>query len=85
MENISIKIEEGLSKEMEKAMSPMYATKTEFIREAIREKIQSETKRKRLERIRENFGKGKGIAMNNLSDREIRELAFEELVKEKGW
>ena len=40
MENISLKMEKALREEIEKVMKThYYSTKTEFIREAIREKI----------------------------------------------
>lgn len=85
MDIISIKLDENLNKEMEKAMKPYYTTKTEFIREAIRDKIREEKHKQHIQKVRENFGKGKGTAKNNLTDREIKDLAFEQLVKERGW
>ena len=40
MQTISLKLEKGLAKSIEKTMKENnYATKTEFIREAVREKI----------------------------------------------
>ena len=85
MDIISIKLDESLNKEMEQVMKPYYTTKTEFIREAIRDKIQEERHKKYIQKVKDNFGKGKGTAKNNLTDREIRELAGEQLLKEKGW
>ncbi len=41
MESITIKVDESMARSIEKAMKPHYATKTEFIREAIREKIEN--------------------------------------------
>ncbi|MGV8171477.1 MAG: ribbon-helix-helix domain-containing protein [Candidatus Woesearchaeota archaeon] len=85
MDIISIKLDESLNKEMEQVMKPLYTTKTEFIREAIRDKIKEEKHKKYTQKVWDNLGKGKGTAKNNLTDREIRELAFEQLIKEKGW
>jgi Arc/MetJ-type ribon-helix-helix transcriptional regulator len=85
MDIISIKLDEALNKEMEQVMKPYYTTKTEFIREAIRDKIREEKRKKYVQKVRDNLGKGKGTAKNDFSDREIRELAFEDLAKEKGW
>jgi len=85
MDIISIKLEGSLNKEMEQAMKPYYTTKTEFIREAIRDKIREEKHKRHVQIVWENLGKGKGTNKNNLTDREIREQAFGELVKEKGW
>jgi len=85
MDIISIKLDPALNKEMEDIMKPYYTTKTEFVREAIRDKIKDEKHKRYIQRVKDNFGKGKGTAKNNLSDREIRELAGEQLLKEKGW
>ena len=85
MDIISIKLDESLNKEMEQAMKPYYTTKTEFIREAIRDKIREEKHKRYTQRIWDNLGKGKGTAKNNLTDREMKEQAFEAFIKEKGW
>lgn len=42
MESITIKVDDDFAREIEKAMKPMYTTKTEFIREAIRDKISAQ-------------------------------------------
>jgi len=84
MDIISIKLDESLNKEMEKVMKPLYTTKTEFIREAIRDKIHEEKRKQHIQRVRENFGKGK----TKTTDEDLRrakEEAFDELLKEKGW
>jgi metal-responsive CopG/Arc/MetJ family transcriptional regulator len=39
MESITIRVDDGLAKKMEKVLAPYYTTKTELIREAIREKV----------------------------------------------
>ena len=39
MESITIKVEDDLAREINKAMKLLYSTKTEFIREAIRDKL----------------------------------------------
>jgi Arc/MetJ-type ribon-helix-helix transcriptional regulator len=85
MDIISIKLDESLNKEIEKVMKPLYTTKTEFIREAIRDKIHEEKRKQHIQKVRENFGKGKGTAKNNLTDREMKELAGEEFLRERGW
>ena len=59
MESITIKVEKAFSKEIEKAMKPNYSTKTEFIREAIRDKIKNNKKETALELLHKNFGIGK--------------------------
>ncbi len=39
MEIITLRVDKDFSKEIEKSMRPYYSTKTEFIRDAIRDKI----------------------------------------------
>ena len=83
MENVSFKIETGFMKEIEKAMRNRYATKTEFIREAIREKIKELEKEERLKRIDKLFGSSK----RKTTDEQLHkagEKAFEELAKKRG-
>ena len=41
MESLTIRLDDGLSKKINNFLSPYYSTKTEFVREAIREKIKS--------------------------------------------
>lgn len=82
MESITIKVEEDFAKEIEKAMKPYYSTKTEFIREAIRDKIKLQRREEITERLKKSFG----IAKTNTSDEElraIREKVWEDFVKER--
>ncbi len=59
METISLKLEKGMLKQMEKAMKEMhYATKTEYIRQAIREKLTTEEKKEALKRLHIFAGSG---------------------------
>jgi len=81
METISIKLDDSFLTEIEKAMKKYnYATKTEFIREAIRDKmIDLEKTGVYLE-----LSKMKGKAKRKVSDAElhkIREDVFKELEK----
>lgn len=39
METITLRVDEDFAQEIDRAMKPYYSTKTEFIREAIREKL----------------------------------------------
>ena len=81
MESITIKVEERLAKEIGRAMKSGYSTKTEFIREAIREKINSVDKDiawKKLMNFRSN---------TKTSDRKlhkIRDEVFREYAKKFG-
>ena len=39
METITLRVDSDFAREIEQAMHPLYSTKTEFIREAIRDKV----------------------------------------------
>jgi len=85
MENVSLKLKEDMASEIEKLSKVFhYGTKTEFIREAIRDKI----KALEVELFAMKIKKFQGIAKTHTSDEElhkIREKAFDEFIKEKGW
>lgn len=82
METVSIKLEETFAKDVEKAIKKHhYTTKTEFIREAIRDKIRDLEKEEALMRMRKLYGASK----RKTTDGELHkagERAFEELEKE---
>ena len=60
MENISLKIETKFLRELEKIMREhRYLTKTEFIREAIRDKMKELEKQETLNKIEKLFGSSK--------------------------
>jgi Arc/MetJ-type ribon-helix-helix transcriptional regulator len=67
MESITIRLEKGISDKMREYMHPYYSTKTEFIREAIRDKLKTIEK----ERIVSEIKKLKGSAKN----KKIRKLS----------
>ena len=82
METVSIKIEDEFAKNVEKIMKKHnYTTKTEFIREAIRDKIKDLEKEEALKRITKLYGASR-IKTTNKQLNEAREKAFEELEKE---
>lgn len=83
MESITIKVDEAMAKEIEKAMKPLYSTKTEFIREAIREKI---TKAEKEELLRKVMAlKGSVKTKTSMAEiRKIKEEAWKEYAKERG-
>ncbi len=84
METVTIKMEDSLAKTIEKKMKVHhYTTKTEFIREAIRDKITDLEKAEALARLEKMYGAGKG--RHNISDEDIhkaREKAVKEIEKE---
>lgn len=83
MESITIKVERGLAKEIEFAMNPYYSTKTEFIREALRDKIKQIKKEKVLQALKENFGKSK-VKTPLEDDEKIREEVGRKYAKKFG-
>ena len=87
METVSIKFEEDFLKHVEKAMKKHnYSTKTEFIREAIRDKLTDLEKQEYLFRALSLYGAGKK-KHRHLTDQDIhkaREKAAKELAKELG-
>ncbi len=87
MEAVSLKFEENFLKNIEKAMKKYnYSTKTEFIREAIREKLIDLEKQDYMLMALKMYGAGKtkhGIIKDDTLH-EARERAARELAKELG-
>lgn len=87
METISVRFEEDFVEEIEKAMKEnRYATKTEFIREAVRDKVKDLEKQQALLRVEKLYGAGRG-KHRNITDEDIhraRERVGRELAKELG-
>ena len=79
METVSIKMEQDFNKDIEKTMKKhRYSTKTEFIREAIRDKIKDLEKEEAIMRLNKLYGASK----RKTTDAELhkaREKAFKEL------
>ncbi len=82
MEAISIKLEDNFASNVEKVMKKHnYTTKTEFIREAIRDKIKELEKEEALARVRSLYGASK----RKTTDEELhiaREKAMKEIEEE---
>jgi len=83
MESITIKVETNLAKEIDQAMKSDYSTKTEFIREAIRDKIKEVRKEKAIDELRKYFGKAK-TKTTLKEDRELREKVGKKYIKKFG-
>ena len=85
MESISLKLEDSFLKDIEQSMKKhRYTTKTEFIREAIRDKIRDLEKEEALIRLEKAYGAGakKGRHITDEDIHRVREKVFEELDKE---
>jgi len=84
MEPITVKFDDDFIKDMEKIMGKhRYATKAEFIREAIRGKIKELEKEEELARVRRLYG----ASLRKTTDVElqkVREEVSEELREEFG-
>ena len=87
MESVSLKLEDSFLKNIEETMKKhRYTTKTEFIREAIRDKIRDLEKEEALIRLEKTYGAGakKG---RNITDEDVHkagEEVFKQLAKEHG-
>ena len=82
MEPITIRFEDTLLEKISTVMKKHhYATKTEFIREAIREKIKDLEKEEALARVRKLYGASKRKTTDEQL-KKVREISFEELKKE---
>lgn len=82
MQTVCVKFEENMLKDVEKAMKKnRYATKTEFIREAVRNRLSELEKNK----IAKALDKIHGFSKRKTTDKELHEAgerAFKELEKE---
>lgn len=83
MESITIKVDDDLGKEIDKAMKHGYSTKTEFIREAVRDKLKELKKDEILDALRKNFGKAKTKTAYS-EERKIREEVGKEYAQKFG-
>jgi Arc/MetJ-type ribon-helix-helix transcriptional regulator len=88
MEHISIKLESAIAKQIERDMREFnYSTKTEFIRESIRDKLkklaEEREKKKAWQALYAPRGifKGKGEAKTDEEFRKLREDAGQEFIE----
>ena len=82
MESVSIKMEEDFASEVKKVMKKHhYTTKTEFIREAIRDKMKDLEKEAILMKVRKLYGASKRKTTDDMLHK-ARELAVAELEEE---
>lgn len=87
METLSVRYEDDFIQDMEKVMKEnRYATKAEFIREAIRDKMKDLETKAALMRLEAAYGAGKKKG-RNITDEQIhkaKDEAFEELARKMG-
>ena len=85
METISLKMEKNLLNDIDRTLKEnRYATRTEFIRDAIRHKLSDMEKQEIFRRLEQAKGSLKGKAKTNLSDKEVREIVGREIAEEFG-
>ena len=83
MESITIKVEDDFAKEINTAMHPYYSTKTEFIRDAIRDKIKFIKKESAMMELARYFGKAK-TKTSYFEERKIRKKVGRKIAKRFG-
>lgn len=82
METVCVKFEKEFLEDIEKIMKKhRYTTKTEFIRESIRDKVKDLEKEEALMRLKKFYGASKRKT-TDAQLHEARERAFEELERE---
>ncbi|MFC1733266.1 ribbon-helix-helix domain-containing protein [candidate division KSB1 bacterium] len=81
MESITIKVDKNMGKRIEQAMKSGYSTKTEFIRDAIRDKLENMNRDELIKEFMKLKGRFKGRTTLS-EDRKIREEVSKELEKE---
>ncbi|MBI2508186.1 ribbon-helix-helix protein, CopG family [Candidatus Woesearchaeota archaeon] len=85
METITLKMEENMVREIDKKLaSNRYSTRTEFIRDAIRDKLSDLEKEEALMRLEKLYGASK----RNTTDTQLkkaREEAAKDLANELGF
>jgi Arc/MetJ-type ribon-helix-helix transcriptional regulator len=84
MESITIKVDPAFARQMDRAMKPLYSTKTEFIRAAIREKIERQKETDELLRALYKTRSKKMTLANDEEDHRIREEVGRQLMREHG-
>lgn len=78
MEQVCIRLEDDFLKDLEKAMKRnRYATKTEFIREAVREKLKHLEREEALKNVEKLFGSSKHKTNNEQLHKVRRKLVKE--------
>lgn len=82
MQVITLKLQDSTARKMEKTMKAFdYVTKTDFIREAIRDKLRALEREKALLKLKSLQGKAP-VKYSDEEFRKIREKVGEELFKE---
>ena len=85
METISLKLDGEMLANIDKSLKKNnFSTRTEFVRDAIREKLEKMTR----DELIQHFLSFKGKAKTKTTDEEwekVKETAFNNLAKRRGW
>jgi metal-responsive CopG/Arc/MetJ family transcriptional regulator len=82
MESVTIKIEKSLSDRINKSMNVKgYSTKTEFIREAIRDKLERDEKNILIKELIGFKGKS-SIKTSDIQNKKVRDEVAKEIARE---
>jgi len=85
METISLKMDKNMLKNIDKTMkNHNFSTRTEFIRDAIRDKLEGMSRDELIKEFMTFYGKSK-VKTTYAENRKTREFVLNELVKERGW
>lgn len=88
MQLVTFKLQEDILKKIDSVLRPMrYNNRTEFIREAIRDKLWQIEKEKALKNLEKYFGYGRKIKGRQTTAEEERiagELAFKKIAEKHG-
>lgn len=83
MEVVTVKFDETVLKRIDASIEKHnFNSRTEFIREAVRDKLSNLSREDLIKEFMKFQGSMKGKAKTNLSDREIREQVSKELLAE---
>ena len=83
MESITIKVHKGMLKEIEATINPDYGTKSEFIREAIRDRLKLIRKERAIYELKRYLGKAK-TKTTYAQERKSREEVGRKFAKKLG-
>ena len=86
MEVISLKLDENMLNNIDKSLQKHnYSTRTEFVRDAIREKLENMTREELIQEFLKTKGKFKHMNTSDEDLERIRQKSYDELCKKKGW
>jgi metal-responsive CopG/Arc/MetJ family transcriptional regulator len=85
MEAITLKLDEEMLKNIDKTLKKHnFSTRTEFIRDSIRKRLEDMSREELIHEFLATAGTGKRKNPDK-SWKQVRQEAYKELIKEKGW